>query len=191
MADKLRKASSTGVANVATVISSRAVGETTLSLKTGGLLNWSETTDTDFTTYKIVDGVITSKADWIGRADVDNDLITGMELINGTDVGNEVDDIVICVETSSWVNDVIDTLLTIFDQTGSLKANSIASSNIINEAISTTKLADSAVTIGKMAVSARQQVLDVDGSTEIVYSTAATQPTAQAGKTIIWFAPSA
>lgn len=190
MSDKLRKASSTGVANVGLVASSRSVGDTTLVIKTGGLLNWSTTTDTDFDTYTLVDGVKTNICSWIGTVDLDNDRITNLVLTNGTDVGNSVDDVVICVETAAWVNDIIDTLLTIFDQTGTLKANSISSSSLVNEAVSTSKVADLAITIPKIDTTARKQVLDIDGSTELVYSTALTQPVAQAGKTIIWFAPS-
>lgn len=191
MADKLRKASSTGVANVGAVASTRTAGSTTLSIKAGGLTNWNTETSVDFSTYRLVDGVITAKTDWTGTVDLDNDLITDLEVTNGTDVGNLEDDIVVCLSTAAWVNDTIDTLLTIFDQTGALKANSIAGSAIVNDAVSTAKIANSAVTIAKMATTARQQALDIDGTTEIVYSTASTQPTAQAGKTIIWFAPSA
>jgi hypothetical protein len=229
MADKLRKASSVGVANVATVASTRGVGETTLSVSAGGLLNWATATSVDFTVYTLVNGVVTDKSEWTGTADVDNDLITDMELTNGTDTGNAADDVVICVETAAWVNDLIDTLLTNFNQTGNLKADVVAASNIINAAVTTVKLADSAVTevklgtgavtnakigtgavteakIGtgavtnaklgstavttaKMDADARKQTLDINGSTTIVFSTASTQPSAQSGKTIIWFAP--
>lgn len=188
-ADKLRKASSTGVATVAVVAAPREVAETTLSVGAGGLTNWAATTSVDFTTYTLTDGVMTNKCDWTGTADPDNDIITDLELTNGTDVGNEIDDIVVCVETAAWVNDLIETLLGIFDLTGTLKANIIPSAAIINAAISTIKLADLAVTIEKTAVTNRQQSLDIDGATEVVFSTAATQPAAQAGKTIIWFAP--
>jgi len=190
MADKLRKASATGVANVATVSVAREVGETTLAVGAGGLTNWTDTTSVDFTTYTIVDGVITNKADWTGTADLDTDIITDLELTNGTDVGNAIDDVVICLETAAWVNDLIDTLLTIFDSAGTLKDNVITSSAIVNSAISTIKLADLSVTIPKIAITARQQSLDIDGTTEVVFSTAATAPTAIPGKTIIWFAPS-
>jgi hypothetical protein len=189
-ADKLRKASSSGVAAVALASGTRAIGATTLSVGAGGLLNWATTTSVDFTTYTLTDGVISDKCEWTGKADPDNDIITDMELTNGTDTGNSANDVVICVETAAWVNDVIDTLLTVFDQTGSLKANSVTGTAIINQAISTVKLADTAVTIDKLATAARQQVLDADGTTEVVFSTASVQPAAQPGKTIIWFAPS-
>ena len=188
--DKLRKASSTGVASVATVTAPRSVGGTTLSVAAGGLTNWASDTSVDFTTYTLTDGVISNKCEWTGRANPDSDIITELELTNGTDVGNAVDDVVICLETAAWVNDVIDTLLNIFDQTGSLATGVISNTALANSSVSTVKIADSAVTIAKIATTARQQVLDINGSTELVYSTAATQPTAQAGKTIIWFAPS-
>lgn len=187
--DKLRKASSSGVASVATVASPRSVAGTTLSVAAGGLTNWATDTSVDFTTYTLTDGVISNKCEWTGRADPDNDIITELELTNGTDVGNAADDVVICLETAAWVNDVIDTLLNIFDQTGSLGAGVVPGTALANSGVSTAKLADLAVTIAKMSTTARQQSLDIDGSTEIVFSTAATQPTAQAGKTIIWFEP--
>lgn len=189
MADKLRKASSSGVATVATVASSRAPSSTTLSVGPGGLINWATDTSVDFTTYTLVDGAITKKADWTGKVDLDNDLIIDMELTNGTDLGNSVDDVVICLETAAWVNDLIGALLSVFDVSGTLKDNSINTANIVNAAISTVKLADTAVTIPKIDVAARKQSLDIDGTTEVVFSTAATQPVAQTGKTIIWFAP--
>jgi len=189
MADKLRKASSTGVASVALVSAPRALAETTLSVGSGGLTNWAVDTSVDFTTYTLTDGVVSNKCEWTGTAEPDNDIITDLELTSGTDVGTLKDDVVICVETAAWVNDLVDTMLTIFDSTGTLKANSISNSAIVNAAISTIKLADTSVTIAKLDTTARKQVLDTDGTTEVVFSTAATQPVAQAGKTIIWFAP--
>jgi len=187
--DKLRKASSTGVATVATVASTREIAGTTLTVASGGLTNWPEDTSVDFSTYTLTDGVISNKCEWTGRADPDNNIITEMELTNGTDAGNDADDIVVCLSTAAWVNDVIATLLNIFDQTGALAAGVIPSTALASSAVTTVKIADLAVSIAKMATTARQQSLDIDGSTEIVFSTAATQPTAQAGKTIIWFEP--
>ena len=188
--DKLRKASSTGVATIAAVKTIRNPNATTLAIKTGGLTNWATSTSVDFNTYKLTGNVITNLCSWTGRVDIDNNLINELVLTSGTDVGNAVDDVVVCVETAAWVNDTISALLTIFDQTGTLKSNIIASSAIINQAVGTTKIADLAVTIGKIDLAARKQSLDINGTTEIVFSTAATQPAAQSGKTIIWFAPS-
>jgi hypothetical protein len=189
MADKLRKASSTGVASVAIVTAPRLTGATSLTVGEGALTNWPTTTSVDFSTYTLTNGVISNKCEWTGRADVDNNIITELELTNGTDAGNSVDDIIVCLETAAWVNDLITTLLTIFSLSGSLKTDIIASVNIINSAITESKIANLAVTIPKMALDARKQSLDIDGVTEIVFSTAATQPAAQPGKNIIWFAP--
>lgn len=151
MADKLRRASSTGVANVAAVLTSRSIGGTTLSVGAGGLTNWATTTSVDFSTYRIVDGAITAKTDWTGRVNIDTNIITELEVTNGTDVGNLKDDIVVCLETSAWVNDIIGTLLTIFDSTGTLKPEGIASSALVNSSISTLKIANLAVTTAKIA----------------------------------------
>lgn len=149
--DKLRKASSGGVANVATVASARATGETTLAISTGGLTNWSSTTSVDFNTYTLTAGVASNMCSWTGRADLDNDIITELELTSGEDVGNAKDDVVVCVETAAWVNDTIDTLLSLFDSTGAIKPSSVPSSAIVNEAVGTTKIADDAVTTVKVA----------------------------------------
>lgn len=192
--DKLRKASSssTTVATVTAVGTIRAVGETILIVKTGGLTGWSTDTSTDFTTYKLDgDGAIISKTDWTGRANPDTNTITELVVTNGTDTGNAVDDIVVCIETSAWVNDLIATLLNIFTVSGAIKTNWIDASMIINGVISTAKLATSAVTPEKMSTAARQQVLGADGTSELMLCTSATQPAAQPGKTIIWFKPEA
>lgn len=189
-ADKLRKASSTGVANVASVATGgRAEGVFTMAVNTGGLTNWATTTSVDFSTYRIVGGVVTGKTDWTGRANPGTNTITEMVVTNGEDNGNLAGDIVVCIETSAWINDLVTTLLQLFNLDGTTKNDSIVSSMIIASAISTVKIADLAVTIAKMATAARQQSLDIDGATEIVFSTATTQPSAQTGKTIIWFAP--
>ena len=190
-ADKLRKVSSSGaVPNVASVATGgRSVGVTTMAVNTGGLTGWATSTSVDFTTYRIVGGVVTAKTDWTGRADPGTNSITDMQVTSGTDVGNLANDIVVCIETSAWVNDLVTTLLQIFNADGTKKAGSITSSMLVDAIISTIKLADLSVTIPKIALAARQQSLDIDGSTEIVFSTAASQPAAQAGKTIIWFAP--
>jgi hypothetical protein len=67
-ADKLRKASSSGVANVATVTAPRIVGGTSLSVGAGALLNWTTQTSTDFITYKLTNGVVSEKATWTGKS---------------------------------------------------------------------------------------------------------------------------
>lgn len=190
-ADKLRKVgSSNAVPNVASVATGgRTAGVTTMTVNAGGLTGWVTSTSVDFTTYRIVGGVVTAKTDWTGRADPGTNTISDMEVVNGTDVGNLANDIVVCIETSAWINDLVTTLLQLFNLDGTKKADSIVSSMIIASAISTVKIADLAVTIPKIALDARKQSLDIDGSTEIVFSTAATAPAAIPGKTIIWFAP--
>lgn len=190
-ADKLRKVSATGaVPNVASVATGgRAPGIATMVVNAGGLTGWTTATSVDFTTYHLVDGVVTDKTDWTGRANPGTNTISEMEVTSGTDIGNSANDIVVCVETAAWVDDLVSTLLQLFNLDGTKKADSIVSSMIIASAISTVKLADLAVTIPKIAITARQQSLDIDGATEIVFSTAATAPAAIPGKTIIWFAP--
>jgi len=190
-ADKLRKVGSTGaVPNVASVkTGGRAVGVFTMEVNAGGLTGWVSGSSVDFTTYRLVGGVVTAKTDWTGRADPGTNTITDMQVTNGTDVGNLANDIVVCIETSAWINDLVTTLLQLFNADGTKKAGSITSSMLVDAIISTIKLADLSVTIPKIALDARKQSLDIDGSTEIVFSTAATAPTAIPGKTIIWFAP--
>jgi len=189
--DKLRKVSSSGaVPNVASVATGgRTSGIATMVVNAGGLTGWTTATSVDFTTYRLVGGVMTGKTDWVGRANPGTNTITEMVVTSGTDTGNLANDIVVCIETAAWVNDLITALLLLFNLDGTKKADSIVSSMIIASAISTIKLADLAVTIPKIALDARKQSLDIDGATEIVFSSAATAPAAIAGKTIIWFAP--
>lgn len=152
-ADKLRKVgSSNAVPNVASVATGgRSVGVTTMTVDAGGLTGWATSTSVDFTTYRIVGNVATAKTDWTGRADPGTNTISDMEVTNGTDTGNLANDIVVCIETSAWINDLITTLLLLFNADGTKKADSIVSSMIIASAVSTVKIADLAVTTPKIA----------------------------------------
>lgn len=161
MADKLRKASSSGVASQALVAATRTAGATTLSIKTGGLTRWNTETSVDFTTYRLdSNGNVTSKTDWTGKANPDTNTISELEVTSGTDTGNLTDDIVVCLETAAWVNDLISTLFSIFNYSGSLKSDIIGALNLINGCVSTTKIADSAVIPSKLGLTTLS-----DGST--------------------------
>lgn len=136
IADKLRKTFNITNPETTFVTTARTTGNTTLLCD--NLSGWPDDTAVDFITYQLDADEKSVKpgtqTDWKG-------LVSGSTLTNITrvageaDSGNSVNDIVQMVPTGSWANDIIKTLLGIFNQDGSLKDAVITAAKLATNSV--------------------------------------------------------
>lgn len=127
----------------ARVSTARVAAATTLS--TNGLTGWPTASKVHFVTYQIdtnSNPIAGTQLDCSGIVSGAN--LTSVQVIDGTDGGNSVGDVVEMLPTASWGQDLSDALLVSHNRDGSL----------ISAIVTTTKINDSAVTANKIASSA-------------------------------------
>lgn len=113
-----------------TVNSTRSIGVTTLSCD--ALTGWEQSTAVHFVTYKTdADGNKKpgSQCDWKGI--VSGTTITNLTLKAGTDVGNAIGDVVVCMPTAAWAEDMVAGILTHANQDGTLKTGAVDNTAVI------------------------------------------------------------
>ena len=172
----IRASDGVGEAGKATVTVTRSIGATTLVVDS--VANYNDK-------VIVTTGILNTETDTLTPESVTvfwGHITGGNIIIDGfapgyVDIGNAVGDVVLIKPTTLWANVIADLFEVSHNSDGSLKAGIVTG----------TELAAAAVDPTKMTADAKKQSLDIDGSTTIVFSTAATQPTAQSGKTIIWF----
>nr|DAK13078.1 MAG TPA: Complement C1q-like protein [Caudoviricetes sp.] len=134
--DKFSKASSDSHYAVATTVAALRATNAKV-LQCADVSSFPQSTVAHFVTYKKqynpIDGTtaITNKAAWMGVANKDNNTITDLTIAPGySDWGNAIGDVVECIPTSFWANNLVDGLLVQHDERGYLKNKSVTLANI-------------------------------------------------------------
>ena len=125
-----------------TVSSTRSIGGTSLSCV--DLTGWPTATAVHFITYKKKsDGSIdrSTQCDWKGI--VSGTTIGSLTLKNGTDAGNAVGDFVEMAPTGAFMQDLVDGVSASLAADGTLKANTVDTTQIKAGAVTTSTLAES------------------------------------------------
>lgn len=134
-----------------TVSSGRSSGGTTLSC--ASLTGWPTASKVHFVTYQIdtnSDPVAGTQTDC--RGIVSGSDITSFSVIDGTDTGNSIGDVVEMLPTAAWGQDLADALSTSHDRDGSLKDGAVDSAGVLaSDVVTTAKILDSNVTNAKLA----------------------------------------
>lgn len=137
--------------NSARVSSTRTAGASTLACD--NLNGWPTASKVHFVTYQIdtnsnpIDG---TQLDCEGI--VSSNTITSFTVIDGSDVGHSVGDVVEMLPTAAWGQDLADGLSASLNRDGSLKSGAISLSAMLTDSVvSSAKIADSAVTSAKIA----------------------------------------
>lgn len=122
--DKITDTRNAGRPNTARVSSSRSAGGATLACD--DLTGWATASKVHFVTYEVDsngDIVAGSQLDCSGIVSGNN--ITSMTVIDGTDNGNAVNDVVEMLPTSAWGQDLADALTEEHNRTGTHKSDLI------------------------------------------------------------------
>lgn len=163
--DKIQDVRNAARPNTTTVASGRSAGGTTLSC--ASLTGWPTASAVSFVTYQIdanSDPVAGTQCDWKGIRS-GND-IGSLTLVDGTDVGNSIGDVVEMLPTAGWGQDLADALTEEHNRSGThsdITADSInvgatdTDTLVVNTGttlpagdIGTADIADAAVTSEKM-----------------------------------------
>lgn len=159
--DKITDTRNSDRPNSARVSSTRSVGGTTLACN--DLTGWPTASKVHGVTYQIdsnsnpIDG---TQIDFYGIVSGSN--ITNFTVVDGTDNGNSVNDVVEMLPTAAWGQDLSDALMTSHNRDGSLKdgavdsadvlaSNVVTTAKILDSNVTTDKIADNAVTAAKIA----------------------------------------
>lgn len=162
--DKITDTRNSDRPNSARVSSTRSVGGTTLACN--DLTGWPTASKVHGVTYQIdsnsnpVDG---TQIDFYGIVSGNN--ITSFTVVDGTDNGNSVNDVVEMLPTAGWGQDLADGLMVSHNRDGSLKDGAVDSADvlasdvvttakILNSSVTTAKINDSAVTTDKINANA-------------------------------------
>lgn len=136
--------------NSARVITARSIGGTNLACNS--LLGWATASKVHFVTYQIDTNerpIAGTQLDCYGI--VSGDTITNFTILDGTDGGNAVGDVVEMLPTAGWAQDLADALTTTLERDGTLIDNIVTTGKINDAAVTTAKINDQAVTTAKLA----------------------------------------
>lgn len=166
--DKITDTRNSDRPNSARVSSTRSVGGTTLACN--DLTGWPTASKVHGVTYQIdsnsnpVDG---TQIDFYGIVSGNN--ITSFTVVDGTDNGNSVNDVVEMLPTAGWGQDLADGLMVSHNRDGSLKDGAVDSADVLAaDVVTTAKILDSNVTTAK--------INDLAVTTGKINSTAVTYP---------------
>ena len=158
--DKFKKVSADNSYAVATTVkTARTVGGGT-TLEAFDLSKWADATAVNFLTYrKTTDPVtnvttVTNRTGWTALVNTSSNTLTNLTIAPGyTDLGHQVGDYIEPVQMSKWANDLVDGILTSHNQNGTLKANSVTTAAIANNAVTAGKLDFTTLAFGNYSTS--------------------------------------
>lgn len=161
--DKITDTRNAARPNSARVTSPRNAGGT--SLVTDDLSGWSTASKVHFVTYRLDSSsniVAGSQLDCTGI--VSGNTINSLTVVDGTDNGSSVNDVVEMLPTAAWGQDLADALTVSHERTGVLKddivttakiaSSAVTADEIASNAVITAKILDSNVTTAKIATAA-------------------------------------
>lgn len=173
--DKFMHASSGTRPEPTTLTAQKSLGASTLTAD--DLTGWATDTPTPFVIFQLdsmgneVDG---TRSDWVGI--VVGNTITQLTLTAGTDDTYPAGSAVIAATTAEWGDRIVDGLLVSHDQDGTLKNNSVSIAKIQDSAVTASKLATSAITLGYNSSTSNQTVATTSATTLTGTSVTATLP---------------
>lgn len=162
--DKITDVRNAARPNSARVSSGRSAGGTILACD--NLTGWPTTSKIHLVTYQIDSNsnpVNGTQLDAYGIVSGNN--IGSFTVVDGTDNGNSVGDVVEMLPTAAWGQDLADALMASHDRDGTLKdgavdsaavlaSNVVTSAKILADAVTTIKILDNNVTASKLSASA-------------------------------------
>ena len=149
LTDKITDVRNAGRPNSATVITARAVAGTTLPCNS--LTGWPTASKVHFVTYQIdtnSNPIAGTQLDCYGI--VSGSTITQVTVLDGTDGGNTIGDIVEMLPTAAWAQDLVDALGVTLNRDGTLVSSIVTTAKINDLAVTTAKINDLGVTTGKI-----------------------------------------
>lgn len=135
--------------NSARVTSPRNAGGT--SLVTDDLSGWPTASKVHFVTYRLDSSsniVAGSQLDCTGI--VSGNTINSLTVVDGTDNGSSVNDVVEMLPTAAWGQDLADALTVSHERTGVLKDDIVTTAKIASSAVTADEIASNAVTTAKI-----------------------------------------
>lgn len=151
--DKITDVRNNARPNSTTVTVARAAAGTNLSCNS--LTGWPTASKVHFVTYQTDTNnnvVAGTQLDCYGI--VSENTITNMVVVDGTDGGNSVGDVVEMLPTAAWAQDLADGLMTTLKRDGTLQDDIVDTANIASGAVGATELDTDAVTTAKINDSA-------------------------------------
>lgn len=168
--DKITDTRNAARPNSARVSAPRSVGGATLTCDS--LSGWPTDSKVHFSTYQIdsnLEVVTGTQVDWYGI--VSGNTVGSLTLVDGTDSGNSVGDVVEMLPTAGWGQDLADGLMVSHNRDGSLKDGAVDSADVLAaDVVTTAKILDSNVTTAKIADNA-VTAAKVDGLDKSLLST--------------------
>jgi hypothetical protein len=162
--DKITDVRNSARPNTARVTTLRVATATNLACDS--LTGWPTASKVHFVTYQVDTNnnvIAGTQLDCYGI--VSANTITNLTVIDGTDGGNAVGDIVEMLPTAAWAQDLADGLMASHDRDGTLKDGAVDSADVLAaNVVTTTKILDDAVTAAKLADSAVVTANIVDDS---------------------------
>ena len=135
--------------NSTTVITARTVGGTNLACSS--LTGWPTASKVHFVTYQIDTNnnpISNTQLDCYGI--VSGSTITSIVIVDGTDGGNSIGDVVEMLPTAAWAQDLATGLTISLNRDGTLVSNVVTTAKINDSAVTTAKINDLGVTTGKI-----------------------------------------
>lgn len=135
--------------NTTTVTVLRASAATNLTCNS--LIGWPTASKVHFVTYQTDTNnnvVAGTQLDCYGI--VSGNTITNMVVVDGTDGGNSVGDVVEMLPTAAWAQDLADGLMVSHNRDGTLADDAVTTSVITNLSVTDAKLASDSVTTAKI-----------------------------------------
>lgn len=147
--DKITDTRNAARPNSARVSSPRNAGGT--SLVCDDLSGWPTASKVHFVVYRLDSSsniVAGTQLDCSGI--VSGNTINSLSVIDGTDAGSSVNDVVEMLPTAAWGQDLSDALAVSHERTGALKDSIVTTAKIDSSAVTTAKIADANVTTAKI-----------------------------------------
>lgn len=148
--DKFPEATSGTRPETAVLTAQKNIGAASITVDTTS--GWATTTATHFIIYQVdVNGnrVANTQTEWKGIV-TSGTGISSLTLKAGTDQVYPIGSKVIAAPTAAWADDVVEGIAVHANQDGTLKTNSVTTTNITDSNVTTAKIADDAVTDAKL-----------------------------------------
>lgn len=148
--DKFPEATSGTRPSPASLTAQKGIGDGTITVdSTAG---WATNTATHFIIYQIDTSgnrVAGTQTDWKGIV-TSGTAVGTLTLKAGTDQVYPIGSAVIAAPTAAWADDVVEGISVHTNQDGTLKTDSVGTSQIADDAVTTVKIPDNAVTTAKI-----------------------------------------
>lgn len=173
--DKFTDVRNSARPNTATVSTLRVPSASNLACDS--LIGWPTASKVHFVTYQTDTNnnvIAGTQLDCVGI--VSANTITNLVVIDGTDGGNSVGDVVEMLPTAAWAQDLADGLMVTHDRDGSLKDDvvttakiaplNVTSAELAADSVTTTKILAANVTDAKLAVATQTKLTAISATAD-------------------------